>query len=219
MKVSINGGTAREITLDTSADPIDGSAVATDMEAKINALADAGGLEDGNLAYKNADVKHADGKFTIKSGVATSAYTGSSRSSVRVTAGATNDVSVHLGFLGAVESEVQAGLNPRETFLSCDYTVSSGTKLDVSDNSIVTAGADCIGITDGTNTEYRFVSAAPAGQITINAALSNDYDTYARVQVVKLQDPDATPPPVLESVDDAAKFAVATIVGQIDFSS
>lgn len=219
MKVSIDGSTAREITLATSDSNIAGSAVAADMENKLKALAVTGAAEAANLSFSNVDVSFSDGKFRIRSGSSSSSYTGSNKSSVRVTAGDTYDVTSHLGFVGAVESEVLAGQSINETFLSFAYTVSSGTALPVSDSSVATAGSDCIGITDGTNTEYRFVSATPAGYITLNSALSNTYAANSRVQVLRMQDPSAKPPPEFDSVDDATRFAIATIVGQIDFSS
>lgn len=219
MKVSIDGSTPREISLSTSASAIAGSSVASDMENQIKALAVTGGDEAANLSFSNADVSFADGKFRIRSGTSSSSYTGSNKSSVRVTAGATNDVYSHLGFLGAVESEDLAGQTVSETFVNHAYAVASGTQLNVADSTVATAGSDCIGITDGTNTEYRFVSAAPAGQITMNSALSNSYAINSRVQVLRMQDPSATPPPEFSSVDAASRFAIATIVGQIDFSS
>jgi len=219
MKVSIDGSTAREIILTASATALTGSAVAADIQARIRDLSADGALEEGSLSFSNAECSFADGKFTIKSGSISNAYTGSNKSSVRVTAGTTNNVSTHLGFLGAVESEVLASSDVDETYVSFAYTVSSGTILPVNDSSIATASVDCIGITDGTNTEYRAVSSVAAGQITMGSALSHDYAAYSRVQVLRFQDPSATPPPILDDVDDATRYAISTIVNQVDFSS
>ncbi len=219
MKVSIDGSTARSIALGNSASSLTGTAVATDMQSKIRELALTGGLEAANLAFKNATVEFINGRFFVTSGNTGTAYTGSGRSSVRVTAGASNDVSEHLGFLAPIETEATAGTTVSETYVSFQYTVSSGTLLDVNDGTLATGGSDCIAVTDGTNTEYRFVSTAAAGQITMNSALSNTYNANSRVQVLRLQDPRALPATKLNDIDSATRYAIASLVNQIDFSS
>jgi hypothetical protein len=218
LKVAINGSTARAIALTTDTNPISGEAVAADMQTKINDLATVGAVEAGNLAFKNAWVTFENGRFKIQSGSPTSSYTGSSKSSVQVTAGDSNDVSVHLGFFAQVSSEGVAGTDVPETYLSFPYTSSSGlTLIDVSDGSSFSTG-DCVGISDGTNTEYRYVSSAAAGVININASLSNSYALNSRVQALRMQDPESKPVSSFESVDDATRFAISSLANQIDFS-
>jgi hypothetical protein len=218
MKVSINGSVARSIALTVDANPVSGEAVALDMQQKINDLAAVGAVEAGNLAFKNAWVTFENGRFIIQSGSPTASYTGSAKSSVQVTPGTSNDVSEHLGFFAQVSSEGIAGTSITETYLNFPYTSSSGlTLIDVADGSSFSTG-DCIGITDGTNTEYRYVSSAAAGLININASLSNDYALNSRVQALRLQDPDSSPVSSFESVDDATRFAISSLVNQIDFS-
>lgn len=218
LKVSINGSTARALSLTESAVPSSGQDVAEDLQTQINALAAVGGSEAGNLAFKNAWVTFSDGRFVIQSGSPTSEYTGSSRSSVAITAGDTNDVSVHLGFYAHVSSEGIAGVTVNETYLTWGYVVGSGsTYIDVGDQTIVATG-DCIGISDGTNSEFRYVSSVVAGKINFNAAMSNSYAANSRVQRMRMQDPDSAPVSVFTSVDDTTRFAISNLVNQIDFS-
>jgi hypothetical protein len=128
-------------------------------------------------------------------------------------------VSVHLGFKAPTETLTTAGREIKETYVGFAYTVSSGTNLVVNDSTVATAGSDCIAITDGTNTEYRFVSSVGAGSITMNSALSNSYAANSRVQVLRLQDPRSIPAPKFTTIDDATRYAISSLVNQIDFSS
>jgi len=217
-KISINGSTYRTVTLSNQVTAVSGDAVALDMETKINELAVVGGAEAGNLAFKNAWVEFENGKFTIQSGSPASSYTGSNRTSVDVIAGDSNDVSVHLGFYAPVTSEDIASTGISETYVSFPYTASSGlTYIDVNNYAVASTG-DCIGITDGTNTEYRYVSSAGSGVININAALSNNYANNSRIQVLRLQDPVGQPLPSFSDIDDATRYAISSLVNQIDFS-
>jgi hypothetical protein len=218
MKVSINGSTFRTISLSPQTSAIAGTAVAEDMQTQINQLATVGASEAANLAFKNAWVTFENGRFLIQSGTPMRAYTGSNKSSVDVMAGDTYDVTAHLGFVAPCTSEDLAGATISETYLYSPYTVASGTKLDVDSSAVVVAG-DCVGITDGTNTECRYVSSVSAGVINTNAAFTHDFATNSRVQKLGLQDPEAKPASVFESIDDVTRFAVATIINQIDFSS
>lgn len=218
LQVSINGSAYRSVALTNQTTAIAGEAVAADMESQINALAAVGSAEAGNLAFKNAKVDFSSGRFTIKSGSASTSYTGSSRTSVSVSAGALNDVSVHLGFFAAVLSKDLAAREINETYLTFPYTSSSGlTLVDV--NSVTGFSAqDCFAITDGTNTEYRYVSSASGSTINFNAALTNNYASNARVQSVRIQDPDVTPVSVFTTIDDAVTYAISSIVNQINFA-
>ena len=218
LKVSINAGTARGIVLTNSVNPVSGEAVAVDMQQKINDLATVGASEAGNLAFKNAWVEFDNGRFIVKSGTPANLYTGTSRSSVVITSGDSNDVSAHLGFFAAVNSVDIAGTSVPETYLSFPYTSSSGlTLIDVGSGSSFATG-NCIGITDGTNTEYRYVSSATAGIINFNTALLNDYAENSRVQSLRLQDPESKPVSVFESIDDATRYSISGLANQIDFS-
>lgn len=217
LKVSIDGGTARTITLSNQDNPVTGEAVAADMQEKIQVLAVTGGLEAGNLSYKNATVEFSNGRFVIKSGAVNDSYTGTDRTSVAVTVGDSNNVATHLGFFAPIESYTIAGRSVKETYVAFQYTVSSGTVLAVNNGTVASTG-DCIAVTDGTNTEYRYVSSAVASTITLNTAMSNSYAANSRVQVLREQDPASTPVSVFVTVDDAVRFALASITNQLDFS-
>jgi len=218
LKVSINGSSFRNVALTEQITAVSGDVVAADLEAKLSDLAAVGGSEAGNLAFKNAWVEFENGKLIIQSGSPADDYTGSNKTSVDVAAGDTNDVSVHLGFFVPVTSEDIASTSVSETYLAWPYVTSSGwTYVEVNDDTVASAG-DCIGITDGTNTEYRYVSSAAAGNINVNAALVNDYAANARVQVLRLQDPASLPHPSFEDIDEATRFAINSLVNQIDFS-
>jgi hypothetical protein len=218
MRVSLNRGAYREITLTVHPLTVPGATVAADMQSKIQELSITGGLEAGNLAFKNAVVEFDSGKFTIKSGTTASSYTGSSATSALVLPGSTYDVSAHLGFFAATNSYTIASNSVSETYLTYGYVAVSGsTYMDVYDESVATAG-DCFGITDGTNTEYRYVSSVVSGKINFNAAMTNNYAAYSRVQTLRLQDPESEPVSVFETIDDAVRHAIASIANQIDFS-
>jgi hypothetical protein len=218
MKVSVNGSSYREITLTVQDTAIPGASVALDIQNKVQALSITGGLEAGNLAFKNATVEFEGGKFICKSGSTGTAYSGSGRSSFLVSTGDTFDVSAHLGFFAATSSQSIAAANVQETYLTYSYVAVSGsTYIDVYNQGIVGAG-DCIGVTDGTNTEYRYVSSVVAGKINFNVAMTNNYAAYSRVQSLRTQDPDSEPVSAFESIDDAVRFCIAGIANQIDFS-
>jgi hypothetical protein len=219
LQVSIDGSAWRAVSLTPSAIAIAGSSIAADLQSLIRALAATGELEADNLAFRNASLSFSDGRFYAKSGNMAGGYTGTGKSSFRVTTGATLDVASHLGFLGAVESEVLNGTSVSETYASFAYTVSSGTTLPVNDGTLATANIDCIGITDGTNTEYRLVTGTAAGTMTISSAFSNNYAANSRIQVLRMQSPVKTCPSVQDSVDDAMRFAIDKIINQVDFSS
>lgn len=217
-KISINGSTARSVSLTESAVPLSGEDVAEDMQNQINALAATGAAEAGNLAFKNAWVTFEDGRFIVQSGTPTQSYTGSNRSSVKISAGSTYDVSVHLGFFAQVCSEDIAGRTVDETYLSYGYVAASGYGyVEVSDQSVASAG-ECIALTDGTNTEYRYVSSVASGKIYLNSDFTNNYVSNSRVQVMRLQDPESTPVSSFDSIDEAVRFGIAGLVNQIDFS-
>ena len=218
LKASINGSADREIVLTNQTVAVAGEAVAADMEVQISALAAVGAAEAANLAFKNVQVEFVSGRFIVKSGAPAINYTGASKTNVSITTGDSNDVSEHLGFYASVKSETLAGRAIYETYVTFPYTSSSGlTSIDVSSASNFSA-QDCFAITDGTNTEYRYVSSASGAAINFNAALLNDYAVNARIQNVRTQDPDVTPVSVFTTIDDTITYALASIVNQIDFS-
>ena len=205
-----------EIALDTSGLGIGGDAVAMDLQAKISALASAGGAKIGNLAYLNVIVRHVNGVFEIISGSTSSVYTGSLRSSVAVVDGtSTTGLAAELGFDMPFSSETLAAIPPTETSLASNYT--SGTAIVITTANGVLEG-DCIAITDGTNTEFRGVENGIGINVTLSSGLANTYAAGSLIQVLKVQDPTGQPSPAHTNLDDIIKFAIASIVNQIDFS-
>lgn len=219
LRVSIDGSAYRSITLANQDSAVAGEAVASDMQRKIRDLAAVGAAEAANLSFKNAIVDFESGRFIIKSGSSGTAYTGSDKSSVRVLTGASNDVAAHLGFYANVHSEGIAGTAISETYVDFPYTASSGLSYVDVYNSAVAATGDCVGITDGTNAEYRYVSSVAAGLINVNAAFTNNYAINSRVQVLRMQDPQSNPASTIDSVDAATRYIIAGIVNQINFAS
>lgn len=217
-KVELNGSSDRSVVLTNQTGQISGEAVAADMEVQISNLSAIGAAEAGNLAFKNVQVDFTNGRFIVKSGSSSTAYTGASKTSASISAGDSNDVSVHLGFYAQVKSEDIAGTSVPETYVTFPYTSSSGlTSIDVSSVTNFSA-QDCFAITDGTNTEYRYISSAAGSVINFNAALSNDYANNTRIQAVRAQDPASTPVSVFTTIDDAVTYALASIVNQINFA-
>lgn len=224
--VSGTGGTGYyDVVLDYNADgtPISGETIAEDMEIKIRALADDLETADiGNrLAYLNASVEYEDGYFWIVSGSMGSSYTGSAKTAVAVSSGSSNDASTILGFNLSVSSESLESIAVTEALLATDYTV-SGTTLSVSQNMGASSG-DCLMITDGTNTDYfQLVSAPTGGGNTFtfsSTAITNSYTSgAAKVQLLREQDPMASPKLWHDNVDSVVRFGIKTIVNQIDYS-
>jgi len=209
-------GGAVEVSLDENALPIGGDAVAKDLQTKISATAHVGGAKEGNLAYLNATVNFTNGAFEVVSGTASSTYTGTDRSSVSIIDGVTTTgLSAELGFDISFTSESFAASPPPRTSVASDYT--SGTAITVVD-SVITGG-DCIAITDGTNTEFRGVESGFGTAITLSSGFANGYSTGSFVQVLQLQDPAGVPVSGYSNIDEQIKFAIASLVNQIDFSS
>jgi hypothetical protein len=206
--------------------PIGGDAVAADMEEKIRALnmetADSG----YSLSYLNASVEYQDGKFYIISGSMSQYYTGSNRSSVRVKAATSNDCSAELGFNMDMNSEQLASISAREAQLGANYTAGT-SPLTIGAGTGVTAG-DALMITDGTNTDY-FTALAGTQPTSVVVAVSgtnqfdgitNSYTTSGtKVQILREQDPDGYPTMWYTDFDAIGRWAVKTLVNQIDYSS
>lgn len=202
---------------------VPGTTVAADMELKIRALADNLVTADlgYKLAYMNASVEYMDGRFWIVSGSMEDYYTGSSRSSVAVRAGSSNDASTILGFDVYTSSEDMAGIAVTEAMLVSSFTA-SGTSMAISQNLGASEG-DCLMITDRTNTDYFQLNADPVGgtALTFGAGVvKNDYvANSAKVQILREKDPFSEPYLWHDTVDSIARFGLKTIINQIDYSS
>jgi len=203
---------------------LDGSVIANDMGIKIRALADTFGSADigYKMAYMNAVVEFENGRFWIVSGSIGNYYSGSYKTSVRVRESSVNDASALLGFNLQVTSEDIDALSIKEALVVTDYTV-SGTTMTIAQN-IGAAINDCLLITDGTNVDYFQLTSAPTGGGIIltfgDDKISHNYTTNeAKVQLFRLQDPDAEPMLWFSSVDKVTRHGVKSIINQIDYSS
>lgn len=202
---------------------IPGETVAADMELKIRALADNLNTADTGfrLAYMNASVEYSDGKFWIVSGSMDEYYTGSNKTAVSVVSGSSNDALAILGFDLAVTSEGFASTAVTEALVTSGYTV-SGTTMAIN-QSLGASQYDCLMITDGVNTDYFQLTAAPINGTTLifdGSVISNNYTANsAKVQLLREQDPLADPYLWHSTIDAITRFGLKTIINQVDFSS
>jgi hypothetical protein len=226
MKVAIDeaigSGVDIELTEGNNLLPVD---VAQDIEDKISAQATVGGggAKIGNLSYLNAQVRFENGVFSIESGTVTDSFTGSNKSSVVLDAPTLGtDIRETLGLHITVSSEQLASRQLVETVTTANYT--TGDTLTVVSTAGMASG-DAFQITDGTNTDkalvsgtlsassFRFVVVSGAGE-----GLSNFYSTGAVVKTLHEID-SADPVSAVSTVDGLYRFAIDSIVNQIDFSA
>lgn len=218
LQVSIDGSTPRSITLD-SGSGLSGDDIATDIQAKIAALAAAAALEEGNLAFLNCTVLFQEGQLIIMSGSLSNTYTGAEKSSVSVTAGATNDASVTLGFNIPVESEALSSKRAAESTLASAFTA-SGTTLLLNSVEDMNA-AEAYTITDGTNREYFIVDTVTSGgaQLSVaSGAITNSYASGSVVQRIFERDASADLASPVEDIDSIYRFGLKSLANQMDFS-
>jgi len=218
-----------EISLSYNVDetPVDGSAVAADMEEKIRAISLHTEDTGFSLPYLNASVEYTDGKFYIVSGSIGNYFSGDDRSSVKVMAAAATDCSIELGFNLSLDSETLDGIAIKESYITSSYTTDT-TPLVIAAGTGVTAG-DCLMITDGTNTDYfTAISGTTSTSVVVPTSgnnsyvgIANDYTTVsgARVQILNQQDPEGTPTMWYKDIDSIVRWGVKSIVNQIDYSS
>lgn len=202
--------------------------VASDMETKIRALPTGGQWSSSDagyiMSYKNCSVEFSNGKFKIVSGSIGDSYTGTDRSSVAVTSGTSNDCLTALGFDLYISSEDLAGTQVREAEVTQDYPY-GGTDYTVLYTSGGTGAitGDAMAITDGTNTDYFIVvGTGPAtGQFTVTSgSISNSYTAEAaKIQILKMNDPDFEPTSPYVNVDGIARYGIKNMINQIDYSS
>jgi len=218
-QISIDGSTTRSISL-TQGSGLTGDDVADDMQAQINLLAAAGGLEEGNLAFLNAIVSFENGKFVIISGSLAKSFTGTGKSSVAITAGASNDVTATLGLDIVTSSEAIASKLVVEAQLTGSTSSPSGVGdvIPLDDVTDLSAG-QAFTIYDGTNREY-FVATSVSGNnlITHSGSLTNTYASGSVVQNLYERDPDSTLASPYRDADEVVRALLRTIAVQVDFS-
>lgn len=219
-----------EISLDYNVDetPITGDAIAADMEEKIRALTMETADTGFSLSYVNCSVYHQEGKFWIISGTAGDYYTGSNRSSVKVTTASTNDCTAELGFEAgtSLNSEDLDAVAVREAALGANYTTDT-TPMTIGAGTGVAAG-DCLIITDGINTDYFTALAGttdtsivvPTNGNNSYVGIANSYTTSGTlIQKLRRQDPEGRPTMWYTDIDAISRFGVKSIINQIDYSS
>lgn len=221
----ISDGYYRVILDHNNGIPIDAEIVAKDMENKIRAIASSLDTDDigFKLAYLNATVEFIGGKFSIISGSVSSFYSGANKSSVAVRASAINDCSEMLGFNLPTNSETIDSINVKEAVVLTDLAAStvSGTMQVTIGQNIGASINDCIAITDGENVDYFQVTAITDNTIiSFDAStVSNDYvANAAKVQILRMQDPDAGPMQWFTDIDSVIRHGIKTIMNQIDYS-
>jgi hypothetical protein len=172
------------------------------------------------MAYRNCSVEFNNGRFKIISGSISNSYNGDDRSSVVVTSGTSNDCYSMLGFDLPVSSETLSYTDMREALTTVDFTA-SGTSLLIQTGTSAAIG-DAMSITDGTYIEYFVVNNVVGDStLTVTAgAIKRDYTAYkAKVQRLRIQDPENQPVSPFDSIDDLARHALKNITSQIDYSA
>ena len=201
------------------------SDIAADIESKIQATAtiEGGGAKEGNLSYLNAQVRFVSGRFEIESGTVGESFTGSARSSVELEEHSTaTDIRATLGFDIVTTSEDLASRQIIETDLTADY--SSGDLLTVRSTAGLNDG-DAFEVDDGTNVAIALISGTESASVirftSVSGAgdgLANQFATGALFR--KLHQVDvADPVSAVTTVDELYRYAIDTMVNQIDFSS
>jgi hypothetical protein len=217
LQVSIDGSVVREITVDPGT--YSGDAFSDKLEETIRDLAGEGGLEAGNISFKNASVDYYNGRIRIKSGTTSNTFTAAGKSSVAVTDGNTaQGFAAQLGFDMPFESETLATQCASIYVTSVSSTSSSGgTTLNVNNGTNFSAG-EALYVTDGTNSEYGIVGTGGQNNLVMKSNLLHTYAAGARVQRVVYTDPDSLPPSPLDTIDKVLTSKISSIVAQIDFA-
>ena len=198
--------------------------LADHMQTVIRAIPTTSGVgwnsSDDPLAYKNAMVEYNEGKMKIVSGNVSEFYTGSNKSAVHVQASGVDDLYKDLGFNLGINSEEVATRDIKESVV----TVSCGptsTAIVINTMSGLVAG-DPIAIVDDSNTEY-FIAASGTSTtniVIVSGTLTNSYTaSEAKVQKLRLQDPDQQPVNYHSTVDSVMRWGIMSTLNQIDFSS
>lgn len=203
---------------------ITGDSIAEDIETTIRAIPTSGNwqtADDGYiLAYKNCSVEFSDGKFKIISGSIGNHYTGANKSAVTVASGVQNNCSNMLGFNLTLSSEDVAYTTVREALVTVSY-VPGVTTLYIQTGTGVEAG-QTMAVTDGTEIDYFMVDNVIAdSQLTVasGSIIHNYTSSEAKVQLMKMQDPEAEPTSHYSSMDALGRYGIKHMVNQIDYSS
>jgi len=218
LNVSIDGSLSREITIPPGI--YTGNSIATAIEDEIRSLAEVGGLEAGNLSFKNSSSDYLNGKIEIKSGTISNTYTGTGRSSVEITDGTTaTGFAALVGFDIPFESRALALLSDSIVTAKLTGNFSSGTSLTISDGTGFDDGSAIVVVAANGNRQ-NFVITAGGGtsSLTVTPAVSVVLASGSKVQTLVESDPDSVPTSPTSDVDTLLTKAIASVVAQIDFS-
>jgi hypothetical protein len=198
------------------------TSLADHIQSVIRGIPTASGsgwsASDDQLAFKNVMVEY-DGKFKIISGNVSEFYAGTNKSSVDVRANGVDLLYKTLGFDLGTSSETIATRDVKESLVvtSCGPT---STAVIVNTMTGLAAG-DPIAIVDDSNTEY-FIAASGTSTNNIviaSGTLINSYTgSEAKIQKLRLQDPDQEPVNYHSTVDSIMRWGIMSTLNQIDFS-
>lgn len=206
--------------------PIDAEVIAADMEIKIRALAD--NLEGNDVGYRlacmNASVEFKGGRFWVVSGSTGRYYSGDNKSAIRIRPSTVFDCSELLGFDLSTSSELVDSLAVKEALVLTDFagsTISGAGAITINQN-VGAVTYDCMLITDGINTDYFQITSVTNGTVIAfdGTPVTNDYlASKAKVQLLRVQDPDADPTLWFDDVDKITRHGIKTMINQIDYSA
>jgi len=197
------------------------NSLATHIEDLIRVIPDSylWNSNDDSLAYKNAQVEYNEGKFKIISGNVSEFYTGANRSSVEVTYSGSDTLYYDLGFDLGLGSYGVANTSVRESLVTANCGPSSTA---VSIETMTVTSGDPIAITDGSNIEYFIAQGGTTSTSLVIASgtLTNSYTANnAKVQKLRMQDPDQKPVMYHDNVDSIMRWGIMSVTNKIDFSS
>lgn len=219
-EISIDGSSWYDVVL--TEDTYGPDSLADHIQTVIRGIPTTSGSgwssSDDQLSFINAMVEYNEGKFKIISGNVSEFYTGTNKSSVHVQVDGTNDLYKDLGFDLGTNSEEIATRDVKESLVITSCGPSS-TAIVVNTMTGLAVG-DPVAILDDANTEY-FI--AEAGTTTSNivitsGTLTNTYSgTEAKVQKLRLQDPDQKPVNYHSTVDSIMRWGIMSVINQISF--
>lgn len=220
-RINIDSSSVYDVML--TEDTYGPDSLADHMQSVIRAIPTASGSgwssSDDQLSFINAMVEYSEGKFKIISGNVSEFYTGNSKSAVHVQASGVDTLYKDLGFNLGTNSEAIATRDIKESLVltSCGPTSSA---IVVNTMTTLTSG-DPIAIIDETNTEYFIAQygTTPTNIVIVSGTLTNSYTgTEAKVQRLRLQDPDQEPVNYHSTVDSIMRWGIMSTLNQIDFS-
>jgi len=220
-EISIDGSSYYEVTLTEATYGPD--SLADHIQDVIRAIPTTSGISwnanDDQLAFLNATVEYTNGKLKIISGNVSEFYTGTNKSSVHVQANGADTLYEDLGFNLGMDSETIATTSIKEALVTTSCGPSS-TAVVIETMAGLIAG-EPMAIMDDTNIDY-FIAASGTNTTNIVIPISTLANSYiggkAKVQRLRIQDPDQEPVHYHSTVDSVIRWGIMSILNQIDFS-